>query len=219
MVAAVKAAVTPNKIKQAEEQARQLCLLAYAPQPVAQPDGTTIALCWSGRIARAYDRLAEARTEAYNTTPKPNMQTAKVKAIEERIADLERGATAAYNAANQAASDWAALCTAAGVEFDPLAVYAPVCTCEGCKAQQAATARRNAYAALTEATYALLAPESFTLPPFVELMRRANDEHARNALWAHWKRMLDAAEVYIAACQADGVEPDWRGVLWPGDAT
>ena len=219
MVAAMRTAVTPNAIKQAEEQARQLCLLAYAPQPVPQPDGSKISLCWNGRIARAYDRLADARNEAYKLTPKPNTKTPKVKMIEERIADLERGATAAYNAANQAASDWAALCTAAGVEFDPLAVYAPVCTCEGCKAQQAATARRNAYAALTEATYALLAPESFTLPPFVELMRRANDEHARNALWAHWKRMLDAAEVYIAACQADGVEPDWRGVLWPGDAT
>jgi hypothetical protein len=56
-----KAAVTPNLIKQAEERTRQLNLLAYAPQPVAQPDGTTINLCWNGRIARAYDRLADAR--------------------------------------------------------------------------------------------------------------------------------------------------------------
>lgn len=218
MAVMTKAAVTPNLIKQAEERARQLNLLAYAPQPVAQPDGTTINLCWNGRIARAYDRLADARNEAYNSQPRPNMKTAKVKAIEDRIVELERGALAAHNAAEQASSEWAALCAAANLGCDPLTVYAPTCTCDGCKAQHAANARRNAYAALTDATYALLAPESFSLPPFVELMRRADDPAARDALWRLWKGMLDKAEAYIVACKADGVEPDWRGVLWPGDA-
>lgn len=218
MAVMTKAAVTPNLIKQAEERARQLNLLAYAPQPVPQPDGTTINLCWNGRIARAYERLAAARIEAYTATPKPNMKTAKVKAIEERIADLERGALAAHNAAEKAASDWAALCAAGGIGCDPLSVYAPTCTCAGCAAQDAANARRNAYAALTEAVYGLLAPSSFVVPPFVELMRKAEDAGARDALWRHWKRILDAAEQYIATCKADGVEPDWRGVLWPGEA-
>ncbi len=213
-----KAAVTPNQIKRAEDNARQLGQLAYAPQPVPQPDGTTINLCWNGRITRAYERLADARNEAYKTEPKPNMKTAKVKAIEDRIAELQRAATDAQNAAEKAASEWAAMCVSAGVKCDPLSVYPAQCTCDGCKAQESIMARRNAYAALTEATYALLAPSSFVLPPFVELMRNAGDEHARNALWSYWKKIFDAAETYIAACKTDGVEPDWRGVLWPGEA-
>jgi hypothetical protein len=49
------------KIDQARAAAVAACLAAYAPQPVKQPDGATLMLCWNGRIARAYDKLAIAR--------------------------------------------------------------------------------------------------------------------------------------------------------------
>ena len=210
-----KPAVTPNVIKTAEQEARRLCILAFTPQPIRQPDGTTIALCWNGRVARAYERLAEARIEAYRMQPKPNTKTPKVAAIEGKIAELEHEARQAVDAATAAASDWAAKCTAAGVPCEPLSIYPAECTCDGCKAQQQAQARRNAHAAYAEATFALMAPSAFDTPPFVELMRKAQDENARDALWRHFKTMLDAAEQYIKACDADGVQPDWRGVLCP----
>ena len=97
MAVAIKepAVTTPNTLAAARRKAVDLCAAAYSPQPVAQPDGSTLLLCWNGRIARGYEKLAEARAAK---------QTALVQAIQETIRGLERQYAAAYNAAEEAAS-------------------------------------------------------------------------------------------------------------------
>ncbi len=196
--------ITPSKIKQAEAEAIRLCNAAFAPSPVLQPDGSTIDLCWSGRIARAYERLAAERI-ARNTPA--------VKAIEAKVKEFEREYNAAHNAAQTAASHWASLCTAAGMTFDAMSVYPTECTCAGCTAQRLLVDRRSAEAKLSIAIYALMAPNDADVPPIITLLRKANEAPARDELWSYWKRILDAGEEYIAACKQDSVSPNWRLVL------
>ena len=105
MAIATMIGATPKQIDQAQAKAQDLCRLAYAPQPVAQPDGSTLALCWSGRIARAYDKLAIARIAA---------DGAAIRKIETALAQLQATATAAFEAAETAKCAWVAMATSAG---------------------------------------------------------------------------------------------------------
>jgi len=201
-----KPVISENSIKAAEAEAVRLCALAFAPQPVKQPDGSELMLCWHGRISRAYDKLAGARLAKNDKA---------VAAITAAIVKLEADATAAHNAANQAASAWAAQCASAGVACDAMACYPPQCACDGCTKSRTAGERIAAYGALSMSIYTLLAPSSVTLPPFVELMRQADNPNASDALWRYLKTIWDNAEAYGNACAADGVRPNWRGALYP----
>lgn len=207
--AAVKQTVTPRAIADAKARAMELNTLAYAPQPVKQPDGSTLALCWTGRIARAYERLAAARTAR---------NTAAIDALKDAIATLESKAAAAMNAAEHAASDWAAMCAAVGQPCDPDEVYAPPCTCEGCRMQAAYMDKAEARAKYVTALYDLLAPTSFDLPPFMELGRliQAGDQEAQKRMTAYWRRIYEAGVQYIEAHRAAGTRPNWRA-LWPDE--
>lgn len=210
MAVAIKepAVTTPNTLAAARRKAVDLCAAAHSPQPVAQPDGSTLLLCWNGRIARGYEKLAEARAAK---------QTALVQAIQETIRGLERQYAAAYNAAEEAASTWAAMASAAGVKVEPVEVYPPRCQCEGCRMQMAVHDHNEARGAYSDALYALLAPNSFETPPLLELLQGADADPNRERLWTYLKRIRDAGNTYIEACKAAGTRPNWRAALFPGE--
>ena len=202
-------AVTPNAIAQAKARAVELSLAAYAPQPVKQPDGSVLSLCWKGRIARGYERLAAARAKRDAKT---------IETLQEAIRSLTAKAAAAQNAAEEAASTWAAMCAAVGQSCDPMEVYAPPCTCEGCRMEAAYMDKAEARAKYVTALYDLLAPTSFDLPPFMELGRliQAGDQEAQKRMTAYWRRIYEAGVQYIEAHRAAGTRPNWRA-LWPDE--
>ncbi len=204
-----KATITTNAIAQARQRAIDLCTAAWTPQPVKQPDGSTLLLCWNGRIARGYELLAEARIR----------RDAKAVGIfGGAIRGLEAKYTAAINEAEHAAADWAAMCAAAGQTVQATEVYPPECTCEGCKMQRSYQDKATARALYVTQLYALLCPTSFDLPPFMELGAaiQGGDAEARNRLAAHFQRIYEAGERYAAACDAAVTRANWRA-LWPDD--
>ena len=192
----------------ARRKAVELCHAAYAPQPVAQPDGSLLPLCWNGRIARGYEKLAVARAAR---------QTALIQTIQATLRGFEQQYNAAANAAEQAATTWAAMAAAAGVTVEPTEVYPPPCDCEGCRMQRAYHDHNEARGAYSDALYALLAPNSFETPPLLDLLADAQSEASRNRLWAHLKRIRDLGNAYTAACIAAGTRPNWRVALFPSE--
>ena len=199
---------TANGLSAARSKAVDLCRAAYAPQPVAQPDGTMLMLCWNGRIARGYEKLAAARAER---------STALIQTIQTTLRGFEQQYNAAANAAEQAASTWAAMAAAAGITVDPTEVYPPPCDCEGCRMQRLYHDHNEARGAYSDALYALLAPNSFETPPILELLADAQNETSRDRLWVHLKRISDFGSAYIAACTAAGTRPNWRVAMFPGE--
>ena len=198
-----------TKLDHARTAAVTALAAAYSPQPVKQPDGTTLQLCWSGRIARAYDKLAIARIAR---------DTAAVKAIEGGIAMLTAKYTEAQKAAEDAAAQWAALAAAGGVTVDPMSVYPATCTCDGCQAAAAWHDHNEARGRYSDALYNLLAPNSSDRPPLYELLEAfGKTEKDRDRFWAAMKTIYDTAGAYAAACKAAGVQPNWRAALWPGE--
>lgn len=197
-------------IEAAKQEAVRLLGLAYTPQPVPQPDGTTLHLCLAGRIGRAYDKLAIAR-RADNA--------AAVRKIEAAYTALRGQYNAATEAAERAASAWAAMATAQGVTVDANSIYPSPCRCEACAALQAYQSHQSARAAYTNALYEAIAPNSAMTPPLVELVRRvkAGDKDANRQLWVYLGRITDTADAYLAACADAQVSPNWRLALYPGE--
>lgn len=199
--------ISQRQIDNARAEAIRLCAEAYAPQPVPQPDGTTLALCWSGRIARGYDKLAIARIAKDEPA---------IRKIETALAQLQVKATEAFDAAESAKRAWQAMATAAGQTADVDAVYPPVCTCEACQANVNQFDHNMARRTYTAMLYDLCAPNRDT-PPIIELVRGAAEKGNRDQLWTLLKRVLDAGEAYIDACRAAGVSPNWRLAMYPGE--
>ncbi len=192
-----KAAVTPRAIEDARQRAINLLRDAYTAKPTPI-DGQTVLICMTGRIARGYDKLAIARRAG---------DAAAIKKLEQGIGKL----TDLYNA------DWAAMAAAAGVTVDPASIYPPDCDCETCQAERARKSGyfyRDCYTAMV---YDALAPNSFDFPPLLELVRDAKNPDARDRIWAHLKRILDAAEAYNKDCRDRGVQPNWRAALCPAE--
>lgn len=189
---------------------------AYLPHEVEQPGGAPpLMLCWAGRIARAYDKLAAAREDAKR---RGQPDDATVKAIEAAIRKLEASHSAAASAAEDAASTWAALAAAGGVTVDPMSVYPATCTCDGCQAAAAWHDHNAARGKYSDALYNLLAPNSSDRPPLYELLEAfGKGEQERDRFWAAMKTIYDTAGAYAAACKAAGVQPNWRAALWPGE--
>lgn len=207
-----KAISTLEKMQYSETMLRQravdLCAVAYGPQPVPQPDGATLHLCWNGRIARGYERLAEARN---------NRDADRIRTLENAIKSLEAKYNDAANAAEAAASQWAAMAAAGGVTAQPMDCYPPQCQCDGCRMGRAWQDHNIARAQYSEALYAFLAPTSVDTPPALELLQRFGSDGAKDAFWNHMKRIYETGEAYIAACKAAGVRPNWRAALFPGE--
>ena len=216
MAVLTKQPVTQTKIDQAREAAVAALLAAYTPHAVEQPGGAPpLHLCWSGRIARAYDKLAAAREDAKRRGDKDD---ATVKAITNTIRKLEASYAEAQRTAEDAASNWAALAAAGDVTIDPMSVYPPACTCEGCRAAAAWHDHNEARGRYSDALYNLLAPNSSDRPPLFELLEAfGKSEKDRDRFWAAMKTIYDTAGAYAAACKAAGVQPIWRAALWAGE--
>lgn len=201
----VKAAVTPRAIEQAKARAIELMKEAYCAKPVPI-EGQLTMICLSGRIARGYDKLAIARRSD---------NAAAVKKLEQGVKMLTDQYQAAIKAAEMAASDWAAMAAAAGVTVNPMDVYQAACECETCQANAKRRDQFNMRDVYRDVVFDFLAPNSFDVPPLVALMRDAKDKDQRDILWAHLKRIWDAAEGYIKACEQEGKKPNWRVALFP----
>lgn len=202
-----KPVITPRAIEDAKRRAAQLMQEAYAAKPTPI-DGQITLICLSGRIARGYDKLAIARRAG---------DAASIKKLEAGIRQLTDMYNAATKAAEDAAADWAAMAAAAGATVDPTSVYLPQCDCETCQAERA---RKSGYwfrDAYTAVVYDALAPNSFDFPPLLELVRDAKNPDARDRIWAHLKRIFDAAEAYNKDCRDRGVQPNWRSALCPAE--
>jgi hypothetical protein len=189
---------------------------AYLPHEVEQPGGARpLYLCWSGRIARAYDRLAAAREDAKRRGDKDD---ATVKAIQKSIDALTAKYAEAQKLAEDAAANWAALAAAGDVTVDPMSVYPAACTCDGCKAAAAWHDHNEARGKYSDALYTLLAPNSSDRPPLYELLEAfGKTEKDRDRFWAAMKTIYDNAKAYDAACRAAGVQANWRAALYPGE--
>lgn len=200
------------KIDQAKATAVAACAAAYSPQPVKQPDGPPLLLCWAGRIARAYDKLAIARLAR---------DVKAIEALQSGVNQLTARYSEAIKTAEDAAAQWAALAAAAGVTVQPTDVYPPTCTCEGCRAAQQYQDKVQWRATYVSTLYDFIAPTSADTPPVIELMRQLrnnkNDKEAQDRFWVHMRRISDAGEAYAKACADAGVQPNWRA-LWPDEA-
>jgi len=209
---AAQSAVTPNKIDQAKATAVAACAAAYSAQPVKQPDGPPLMLCWSGRIARAYDKLAIARIAR-----EPKV----IETLQNGINQLQARYNAAIKEAEDAAAQWVALASANGITVQPTDVYPPTCTCEGCQAAQQYQDKVQWRATYVDQLYDFIAPTSADTPPVITLLRRLrndkNDREASDLLWVHLRRISDAGEAYAKACKEADVRPNWRA-LWPDEA-
>ena len=211
MAVLTKQPVTQTKIDQAKQRAIAALAAAYSPQPVKQPDGPPLLLCWAGRIARAYDKLAIARIAR---------DSKSVETLQSGINQLTARYNEAQKAAEDAAAQWAALAAAAGVTVQPTDVYPPTCTCEGCQAAQQYQDKVQWRATYVSVLYDFIAPTSADTPPVIALLRRLrdnkNDREASDLLWVHLRRISDAGEAYAKACKEADVRPNWRA-LWPDE--
>ena len=204
MVAATKLGVTPRQIAEAKEIATNLCRAAFAPQEVRQPDGSALKLCLRGRLTRAYLLAGEAQRKG------DEARVARLRAgIEQLAAQVQR----AEAEAQRAASDYAGLCAASGME--PEDVYPPKCGCEGCELGRRQAAYFAADAELRHAVFALLLPREAhdALPRLTALLDGAGDADTRDVLWRALKRIGDAQRAYADACSAFDRAPDWYRVL------
>lgn len=208
MAIATMMGVTQNQIDTAKTNAIDLCKLAYAPQPVAQPDGTTLALCWSGRIARGYDKLAIARI----AKDEPS-----IRKIETALTQLQATATAAFDAAESAKRTWQAMATAAGQSADVDTVYPPKCTCAACTAAAAYRSHHEFRHVYTAVLYEFLAPDPVTTPPLIVCLFNLKDKAVQDQFWTMLGRVRDAANAYLQACAAADVQPNWRLAMYPGE--
>ena len=205
-----------NRVDAAKAAAVAALNAAYTPHEVEQPNGAApLLLCWSGRIARAYDKLAAAREDAKRRGDKDDPT---VKAIENAVRKLQASYTAAATAAENAAAAWAALAAAQGTTVDPMSIYPAPCTCDGCQAAAAHRDHNDARGKYSDALYALLAPDPAARPPLYALLEDfGKSEKDRDRFWAAMKTIYDTAKAYDAACKAAGVQPNWRAALWPGE--
>lgn len=211
-----KEPITQTKIDQARETAVAALAAAYTPHAVEQPGGAPpLYLCWSGRIARAYDRLAAARADAKRRGDKDD---ATVKAIQKSIDMLTAKYAEAQRLAEDAASTWAALAVADGVTVDPTSIYPAACTCDGCRTAALWHDHNEARGNYSDALYRLLAPNPMDRPPLYELLESFGKSKAdADRFWAAMKNIYDTAKAYDAACKAASVAPNWRAALWPGE--
>ncbi len=200
-VAVPMTTISPKMIDDARQRAVAATHAAYAPQPVVQRDGSTLALCWMGRIVRGYQMLQNAE----NKEP-----------VQQALAVLEGKAKAAFNVAEKAASDYGALCIAAGLTV-AADVYPPPCECEGCHLAGARMIYAAALAEMREAAWALLLPLHLdaALPALVDLVEATGEkqEVMRKELWDRLCRLALSQKKLREAADALGYPLNWYSAL------
>ena len=189
------------KVDLAKAKAQQLAALAWAAQPV-NVGGTMVPLCWPGRMHRAIKMLSEANQAG---------DTAKADQLNKAIDALNAKSHEAWNAAEQAISDYCALTVAAG--GTPEDLYPPQCTCDGCKESGKWHRIASSEANLRAALWALLADDGDGDPALIQLVRKANDVKVRDQLWRHLVRIADAMQDYQDAHRQHGEPVKWAAVL------
>lgn len=198
-----KPAITPERIAAAKERAIDLCAQAYGLHDIPQPDGSTLRLCWHGRILRSIDLMGEARAAG---------DSEKVAKMQPIINGMREKYNGIAKQAEQAASDWSALAAAFGADFDPLEVYPPDCECEQCRKQRAMGMYRMAVVKAREAVEAFLCP-GVEVPPVVTLTESAADAKSRDAIYRHLVGIARAFREYEVTARDAGVTVDWRELL------
>ena len=195
------ARVKHTNVDSAWQRAVSACSAAFSAQPVKQADGSTMLLCWSGRVARGLDRIQAMKANGEDTTR-----------IEAAMATLGSSARAAMRVAQDAAEAWATTARAVGQDVDPLACYPAPCQCEGCRNQNLWQAMKNAEDKARDAVAFLLAGSDVE-PRLLGYIAGATDAQQRDLLWHALKRIADAMTTYRDAAQAAGEAPDWARVL------
>lgn len=194
MEATIPTSVKRRQVLEAKAEAERLHALAYLPRPVKQADGSTLPLCWHGRIHRAFDIANDLQRKG---------DAAKLAIVRQALDALQAEANASATKAKLAESAYCELCVLTG-ETPTLPEFVE-CPCAGCVGERAALERLDAIAAYREAAWALLGTTT-ERPALLDLMAAANDG---KALW----RLLEAAHAamarYEAACNAEGTAPDW----------
>lgn len=188
-----EAMVAPKKLAEAKERATELHRLAYAPQPIKQPDGTVKELCWMARIERAHTLLTKERTAG---------NSAQAAAIEKAIAQLQQAATLACAEAEKAFNAYATMAVSVGQkQVDDFSVD---CRCEGCITGAARRAMWAAEATMRRAVWELLVPDlsdDDALPALVKM----DMEQIRS--------VGDKIKAFVAACREAQQRPNWRDSL------
>ncbi len=198
-----KPAITTERIDAAKAKAINLCAEAYAPKPIPQPDGSTLSLCWHGRILRAIDVLDDVRKAG---------DVARMAKVQSTLKAFRESYDTAAKAAENAAADWAALCTAGGIACDPLEVYPPDCDCIMCRKQRSMGMYRSAVVRARMAVEAFLCPGVDT-PPVVTLTETAKDASSRDHIYRHLVGIAKAFRDYEGAAKEAGITVDWRELL------
>lgn len=178
-------------------EVQRLLLAAYGPQPVKQPDGSTLQLCWQGRIHRAL-MLLNAATLAGDV--------AKVAQLQQGLATLEAAATQAQSAATRAQEAYAQ------AHGEWLAIAA--CTCEGCKVGATYHALGAAMGNARTQLWDLLMPQGDAMPALVQLVTTIEHKESRVKLWEVLKNLSDNLQAFATASQALGETPKWENI-WP----
>lgn len=187
-------------IDQAKTNAQTLIAQAWTPQPVRQPDGTLLMLCYNGRLHRAYRMLGEANA---------NGDTARVTALQGAIEKLAAMMHDARGQAEDAISQYASLTIAAGGQPDDL--YPDDCTCAGCKDSGRFHRIGAAMGNCRTAIWQLMGDDGEGAPELVTLFRAyTKDEKAKDIFWRRVLRIVDAMQEYMDACQQNNEQPDWK---------
>lgn len=197
--------IVPTTIEEAEAEAKRLLQEAYAPHEVPQADGSTIMLCYAGRLHRAYQMRSAAMLAG---------DKAKAQKLTAGIENLIVMSEAKQKAAEDADVRYQGMCAVKGVAAKQLTP--PQCECAGCVeknkgwriAAAAGEVRKQAWAFLGDV-------EGNGQPPIIGLFRRARqDEKARDMIWRHLLQIVDSMQVYMDECSKAGERPDWRKELW-----
>lgn len=193
-------AVSPKQIEESRQRAAAACSAAYAPQAIPQPGGGVLSLCYMGRIARGYEMLRAGDNPA----------------LRQGLTALQQKARDAFEIAEKAATDYAALCASVGATTED--VYPAQCQCEGCLIDGNRHNYHAAAADLRRAVWSLLLPTHLDapLPALVELVEATGEaqESQRKELWQRICNLAKAQKDFREACLALGRTPEWQKVFW-----
>lgn len=194
------AIIEPTTIEEAEEQAKRLMALAYAPHSVAQADGSTLSLCYAGRIHRAY-QMRQVAIEA-GDTGKAQTYAAAI----EKLIDM---AQHAYKIAEDADVLYQGMCAVKGVEAHN--TTPPDCECVGCLEKNKGWRMSHAMEGVRKAAWTFLGDDGEGQPPIINLFRKArSDEKARDMIWRHLLSITDSMQCYMDECGKVGERPNWK---------
>ena len=184
-------AVSPKKIIDAEQNARDAYTRAFGPMPVPQPDGTHIQLCWYARIDRAFSALESVKG------------TDREPLIRDALQTLIQQSQRASDAAHHAADEYERLCALANQQ--PANIVPQNCDCAESgqwQVEKMPTLQRIKMGMLVAD---LLMPKNDDLPELVGLVDLPTDAIKRALL-----PVVDQMRTYYQTCRKSGIQPDWR---------